>query len=248
MLIDTHFHLDLMENMQTLIQELAASKDIGIFAVGTTPMAYKREKAFCKGSRNICVGLGLHPQLISERANEIRLFINHIVESNVIGEIGLDFSPAYKSSCEQQLVCFREICKVCAHEGRKCLSIHSVKSAGIAISILEDSCTFKTCRCILHWFTGSKSELRKAVENGAYFSINPRMINTKGGQEIIKSVPLDRLLLETDAPFACRVLNVEQLKKELTGLLHSISTIRGFDIGDQLEENSISILTMCQNV
>ena len=48
MLIDVHFHLDLMDNMQSLIHEFQTS-DVGIIAVGTTPKAFGKEKKFCCG-------------------------------------------------------------------------------------------------------------------------------------------------------------------------------------------------------
>ena len=64
MLIDTHFHLDLMENMKSLIREFNNS-NTGVIAVGTTPRAYEREKQFCSGVDNIRVGLGFHPQLVA---------------------------------------------------------------------------------------------------------------------------------------------------------------------------------------
>jgi TatD DNase family protein len=74
MLTDTHFHLDLMENMQTLIREFR-NADVGVIAVGTTPKAYEKEKQFCSGVDNIRIGLGFHPQLVAERESEIDLFL-----------------------------------------------------------------------------------------------------------------------------------------------------------------------------
>ena len=124
MLIDTHYHLDLMENMPKLIREFICS-DIGIIAVGTTPKVYEREKQFCSEADNIKVGLGFHPQLVSERGSEIDLFLKYIKNSKYIGEIGLDFNSAYTASKEQQLSCFRKIAKACAEEGNKVLSIHT---------------------------------------------------------------------------------------------------------------------------
>ena len=68
MLIDTHFHLDLMDNMQLLIKQ-SKNVNVGIMAVGTTPLAYKQELRFVNGANAIKVGLGLHPQLVKQRCN-----------------------------------------------------------------------------------------------------------------------------------------------------------------------------------
>ncbi|WP_418027536.1 TatD family hydrolase [Paenibacillus sp. JJ1722] len=54
---------------------------------------------------------------------------------------------------------------------------------------------------IFHWYSGSLSLLKKIVEAGYYFSINPAMIQSSNGCKIIEKIPRDRLLTETDGPF-----------------------------------------------
>lgn len=241
MLIDTHFHLDLMENMKSLIREFNNS-NTGVIAVGTTPRAYEREKQFCSGVDNIRVGLGFHPQLVAERESEIDLFLRLVESSRYIGEIGLDFNSAYIASQKQQLSCFQRIAKTCADKGNKVLSIHSVKAAGVVIDELEKAGTFKNNICIFHWFTGTVTERRRAIEAGAWFSINPRMMKTKSGQETIKMIPADRLLLETDAPFTRKFSTAIELTKELLAILKGLEEIRGENISKQVEANCNLIL------
>ena len=77
MLIDTHFHLDLMENMQPLIKQFRGAK-VGIIAVGTAPLAYKRELQFAEGADSIRIALGFHPQLVGQRESEIDLFLQRL--------------------------------------------------------------------------------------------------------------------------------------------------------------------------
>lgn len=240
MLIDTHFHLDLMDNMQTLIAEFK-NTNVGVIAVGTTPKAYEKEKQFCQGVRNIKVGLGFHPQLVAERGQEINLFLDLLHDANYIGEIGLDFNTAHISSKEQQISCFRKIAKACAYDGNKVLSIHSVKAFGAVLYELEAAGTFQNNICILHWFTGTRTERNRAIKDGAYFSINPRMLKTKSGQETIKAIPLDRLLLETDAPFTMKFGQAGELQVELDETINSISKIRGQDVGVLIAKNSMRI-------
>ena len=236
MLIDTHFHLDLMDNMQTLIREFR-NADVGVIAVGTTPKAYEREKQFCSGVDNIRVGLGLHPQLIAERESEIDLFLKLVIDGRYIGEIGLDFNSAYIASKEQQLSCFRRIAKACADEGNKVLSIHSVKAAGAVIDELEKAGTFRNNICIFHWVTGTVAGRRRARDAGAWFSVNPRMLKTKSGQETIKAIPADRLLLETDAPFTIKIGATTNLAVEFDSLVAGINRIRMEETREQIEKN-----------
>ena len=240
MLVDTHIHLDLSKNMKALIQEIQLS-DIGVIAVGTTPKAYSQEVLFCSGGGNIKVALGLHPQLILERNHEIELFLKQARNAKIIGEIGLDFNSTHISSKEEQLLCFRKIANFCAEEGNKVLSIHSVKAASKVVDELETSGAFRSCICILHWFSGTTRELRRAIDAGAYFSINPRMLMTKSGCEVIKTVPKDKLLLETDAPFSFECTSADILMNELEKLVDGISSIRGIDMREQIEETSMII-------
>ena len=240
MLIDTHFHLDLMKNMQTLIREFR-NYDVGVIAVGTTPKAFEREKQFCSGVDNIRVSLGFHPQLVAEREAEINLFLRLVRNSRYIGEIGLDFNSGYIASKEQQLSNFRKIAKACADEGNKVLSIHSVKAAGAVIDELAKAGTFQNNICIFHWFTGTAAERKRAIEAGAWFSINPRMLKTKSGQETIKVIPADKLLLETDAPFVNNIDSVRLLKERLEKMVEDISKIRGTRESGMIEDNSLRL-------
>ena len=240
MLIDTHFHLDLMENMQALIHDLYIS-DVGVIAVGTTPKAYERETQFCSGNKNIKVGLGLHPQLILDRSEEISEFLSYLPQSRYIGEIGLDFNSAYMPSKEKQVECFRKIIQSCASQGNKVLSIHSVKAVKNVISELEAAGTFRTCKCIFHWFTGTDAERNRAIANGAFFSINPRMLRTKSGQDTIKMLPKESILLETDAPFTKIFSSIRDLKSELTHMVDKISELREQEMYEIIECNSAAI-------
>ena len=116
MLIDTHFHLDLMDNMQLLIKQ-SKNVNVGIMAVGTTPLAYKQELRFVNGANAIKVGLGLHPQLVKQRHQEIDLFLNILKKAKFIGAVGLDFIKGYEYSKEMQRICFQRIVRQRAREG-----------------------------------------------------------------------------------------------------------------------------------
>ncbi len=54
---------------------------------------------------------------------------------------------------------------------------------------------------VMHWFTGSKSEVRRAVELGCYFSVNSQMLVGDRGRDMLIALPRDRILTETDGPF-----------------------------------------------
>ena len=237
MIYDAHCHMDLMENMPAFINEIKHS-NVSIFAVGTTPKAYDREIEFCKSVQNIYVGLGMHPQLISSGYDDWKLFLDLVKKSYYIGEVGLDFSREYIRTKELQINRFSEIIELCEEYGEKVISIHAIKSANTAIDTLKMYKRQKTNRYIFHWFTGTISQLEKAIELGCYFSINPKMLKTKSGIEVVKRVPIDHMLLESDAPFALKIQRISEIEKELKRTLLMISDVVGFDVSATIYENS----------
>lgn len=237
MICDAHCHLDLMENMLEFINEIQNS-NMSLFAVGTTPKAYDREVQFCKNSRNLYVGLGMHPQLVSSGYDDMLLFESLAAKSHYIGEIGLDFSKGYIHTKDLQIKVFREIIELCERYGEKIVSIHSLKSAGTVLEILQEYKKKGNNKYILHWFTGSISQVERAIELGCYFSINPNMLKTKSGLEIIKRVPVTRILLETDAPFAIKFKHLYEIEKKLRSTPLEISNLVGKDIDELINKNS----------
>ena len=240
MICDAHCHLDLMNNMLGFINEVKNS-DLSLFAVGTTPKAYKREVQFCKNTQNIYVGLGMHPQLVSSGYDDMQVFKAFFEQNHYIGEVGLDFSKDYIRTKESQIEVFSEIIGLCEQHGEKVISIHSLKSTSSVIKILKNYKKKNSNRYIFHWFTGSVSQVEKVIELGGYFSINPKMLKTKSGIEIIKAIPINHMLIETDAPFALKKQQVDEIEKELKSTILSISEIVGLDISDMILKNFTKI-------
>ena len=237
MIYDAHCHLDLMDNMAGFIKEMQNS-DMSLFAVGTTPKAYDREVQFCRSNARIKVGLGMHHQLISSGYDDMSLFKALFEKSHYIGEVGLDFSKEYIQTKEVQVHVFHDIVKLCEQCGEKVVSVHSLKSANTVIEILREYRTQRSNKYIFHWFTGTIPQLEKAIELGCYFSINPSMLKTKSGLEIINTVPVERMLLETDAPFTFKVQHIEEIEKELNRAALKISDIVKSDMMDIFCENA----------
>src|SRR5665647_1690549 len=122
MLYDMHCHLDLMPKMKEIIQE-SVNTNFGMMAVTTTPKAYMQEVDFCKKAPNIKVAVGLHPQLIEERYNELSIVLDKTKTAKYVGEIGLDFNSEYVSLKAKQIEVFSAITKECCKIGGKVLSI-----------------------------------------------------------------------------------------------------------------------------
>jgi TatD DNase family protein len=200
-LVDFHCHLDLIPDPQRAFTESIAT-NVETLSVTTTPLAWPRNQDFAAGARNVRIGLGFHPQLVGEKVADIAAFERFAPEARYIGEIGLDAGPRYYRLFADQQRLFQRVLEICAGSGRKILSIHSVRSARQVLDHLERFFPASAGTPVLHWFTGSASEARRAVAFGCFFSINPRMAHSKSGASVLREVPPNRLLTESDAPFA----------------------------------------------
>jgi TatD DNase family protein len=195
--IDTHCHLDLYPNYLPLIDKIEKDQ-IYTIAVTNTPSVFRQSAKLVIGKKYIRTALGLHPQLVAERFKELDLMISLLGETKYIGEIGLDFTTNNK---EQQLLqekIFAAILQSCADYGNKILTIHSRRATSRVIDMIGSSYNGKV---IMHWFSGTRKDLERAISYGFYFSINPSMISSDKGRNLINDIPSDRILTESDGPF-----------------------------------------------
>jgi TatD DNase family protein len=198
--VDFHCHLDLYPDFETAIAKAEAAR-IYTLTVTTTPKAWPRNHELTRGTRYVRAALGLHPQLVAERAGELALWEHHLPEARYVGEVGLDAGPRFYKSLDVQKQVFRTILERCADAGGKILTIHSVRSVPTVLDMIERHLPRNRGVAVLHWFTGTKAEARRAVALGCYFSINAEMMHSGRGRALVAELPMDRLLTETDGPF-----------------------------------------------
>lgn len=207
-LFDAHCHLDLMACPDTVADE-AAALGLGLFDCGVDPRDFAAAKTRASHRPNIIAGVGLHPWWLADGrcgTAEIDLLCEVAAQERFIGEIGLDFSARFAGSEPLQIQALERLCDALAQHplAGRVISIHAVRSAGTVLGVLE-SHGLLTPRpdspaIIFHWFSGTSDELFRARDAGCYFSVNERMLATKRGREYARQIPLDCLLLETDAP------------------------------------------------
>jgi TatD DNase family protein len=171
-----------------------------VLSVTTTPSAWQGTCALVVQNQRIRTGLGLHPQLAHERRNELELFDLVLPETRYVGEIGLDGSAEFRKHWDTQVAVFEHILMKCADAGGRIMSIHSRRAAGEVLSFLERFAAAGTP--VLHWFSGSLGDLDRAISLGCWFSVGPAMLSSKNGRTIASRLPKDRVLTESDGPFA----------------------------------------------
>ncbi|OGT72412.1 MAG: hydrolase TatD [Gammaproteobacteria bacterium RIFCSPLOWO2_02_FULL_57_10] len=192
-----HCHLDLYPDPAKVAAE-CRKRGIYVLSVTTTPSAWHGTNKLALGNEKIRTALGLHPQLAHHRSHEVELFNAFISEAKYVGEIGLDGSKEFKDHWKIQLKVFRQVLKSINNAGGRIMTIHSRSSAEAVLDELEGALGVP----ILHWFTGSRSELKRAVDMGCWFSVGPAMLSTKKGADLLSLIPRHRVLTETDGPFA----------------------------------------------
>ena len=207
-LFDAHCHLDLMAHPDAVADE-ATALGLILFDCGVDPHDFARAKKRACGRSNIFAGIGLHPWWLADGRcgnAEINLLCEVAAQERLIGEVGLDFSARFAGSEPLQVQAFNRLCDALAQHplAGRVISIHAVRSAGTVLDALESygllTPSPNSPAVIFHWFSGTSNEFVRARNAGCYFSVNERMLATKRGCEYARQTPLDRLLLETDAP------------------------------------------------
>lgn len=198
-MIDFHCHLDLYQDPQGVARE-CADRGLYVLSVTTTPSAWQGTSAIAADAPHIRTSLGLHPQIAHERVGELGLFDGLLPKARYVGEIGLDGGPEYKAYWPLQLRVFRHILGACSAAGGRVMSMHSRRATSAVLDEIEAHPA--AGRAVLHWFAGTQRDLKRAVDLGCWFSVGPLMLGSAKGKALAKAMPHDRVLTETDGPFA----------------------------------------------
>ncbi len=197
-MIDYHVHLDLYPDPYVLARE-CITRGLYILSVTTTPSAWAGTVALAKGGERIQTALGLHPQIAHERKGELGLFEELLPQVRYVGEIGLDGGWGYRQHWRDQQHVFTRILELCQAAGGRIMTLHSRRAA---TQVLDGLTAFSDAGIpVLHWFSGTQREIKRAVEIGCWFSVGPAMLNGDKGRRLVQQMPRDRVLTESDGPF-----------------------------------------------
>lgn len=198
-MIDFHTHLDLYPDPYAVARE-CIDRGIHVLSVTTTPSAWKGTSALSVPSSRIFTALGLHPQLAHQRKGELNIFDAYLPDAPYVGEIGIDGAPEFKQHWDDQLSVFDYILEACTRAGGRTMSIHSRKATSAVLDRLH---SFPNAGVpILHWFSGNRRDLDRAISLKCWFSVGPAMLLTAKSRDLVSYMPRERILTETDGPFA----------------------------------------------
>lgn len=205
-LVDTHCHLqfDQLSDTAAVLEEAEAAGVKRVVCPGTTLEDSQRAIAIAAKYPNVWAAVGIHPHDADKArrniAKSIDQFEKLLKQPKVvaIGEIGLDYYKNY-SPTDTQKELFARLMRSGAETGKP--FIFHVRDAWDDFWEVVDR--YPGIKGVVHSFSAYAPQLEAALERGFYIGLNGIMTFTKDQQQLAaaKTVPLDRLLLETDAPF-----------------------------------------------
>ncbi|MDO8560983.1 MAG: TatD family hydrolase [bacterium] len=166
-----------------------------------------------------------------------------------IGECGLDYyrlEPESKKKQEEVFIQHVEL----SHEVKKPLMIHCRDAFGDLVKILDDRSRFLNSRPgIIHFFSGNLDNAKKLLNLGFSFSFGGVITFTRDYDEVIKYLPLDRILLETDAPYVTPIpyrgkRNEPAYIAEVAKKLADIKGVPFEEVADSTTKNSRSMFVV----
>jgi TatD DNase family protein len=226
--IDSHAHLEELEDLDSAIDRAKQNSVVAIVAVGSDYESNHRVLEIAGKYRGfVYPALGLHPGLLNKVASslerQLQFIEDHLDQAVAIGEVGLDYHKRALTgiSKEHQHRVFKTLLAL-GHKHHKPVVIHSryawkdsfalTKAAGVNLAVF-------------HWYTGPGNVLRDILDAGYFVSATIATEYHADHRRAVKEAPLERLLLETDCPVAYQGHRSEPA--DVTRSLQAAADIKG---------------------
>jgi len=211
MLIDSHCHLDYLAERQPLDAVLARARAAGVDAmltISTRLATFPRVLAIAEADAHVWCSVGVHPH---EAAAEADVDVARLVELAAhprvigIGETGLDYHYMH-SPADVQKALFRTHIAAARETGLP-LIVHAREADDDIAEILEDEMGKGAFAGVMHCFSSSPELAQRCLDIGLYISISGIVTfkSAQGLRDLVASLPIERLLIETDAPYLAPV-------------------------------------------
>ena len=211
-MIDSHCHLDHEPLLSDLDNVLARSKKVGIkklLTISTSLDSFTRIKKIINKDEIIYGTIGIHPHETNNDTIDSEFIVKNLLENKKIigiGETGLDFF--YNNSEKNKQIDSFRIHIEASLKANVPIIIHSREAEEETFNILNEYKDEKL-KILMHCFTGTELFAEKLLEFNSYFSASGIITfkNSTDLQKTFKSLPLEKILIETDSPFLAPVPN-----------------------------------------
>ena len=250
-LIDTHSHLEQIEDLDTALVRAGKAGIIAIIGVGSDYESNRKILQLAEDHGDLVYpSLGWHPWQLGESDLERDL---EFIEANInravaIGEVGLDYHKKVRDRAEKGLQkrVFRELLQI-ARKYDKPVIVHSRYAWRDAFDIVSEA---QLNKVVFHWYTGPSSVLRDIILHGYYLSATPSVEYHEEHRRAIREIPLEQLLLETDSPVVYgrgREFEFESRPADVLRSLRGAAALKGLDeasIAEATTNNAVKLFRL----
>jgi TatD DNase family protein len=247
-LIDTHAHLEEIENIGQVLAEARSAGIVAIVAVGSDYESNQKVLQLAEDFKGfVYPALGWHPWNINESEidSNLEFMESHIDKAVAVGEVGLDYHKKVRARADKALQknVLKEILGI-AKAHKKPALIHSRYAWRDALDSVVGAQLEKV---VFHWYTGTSSVLRDIVSQGYYISATPAVEYHEEHRRAVREIPLGRMLLETDAPVVYRRGSELEYESSPTDVIRSLrgaaqlKGISGAEIAELTTANALRL-------
>lgn len=235
-IIDTHAHYDdeaFDEDRDEVLKQIQEAGVIGVLNCASSKKSLETTNQLTVDYDFIYGALGIHPSDANDYSEEVKENIIQKVKSNkkilAIGEIGLDYYWDENPERDVQKKVFREQMEI-ARQLNLPVVIHDRDAHSDTLEIMKE---YPDVNGIVHCFSGSLEFALECVKLGYYIGITGVVTfkNAKKIIEVVKGIPLDKLLVETDCPYMAPTPNRGKRNKSdyIEYIIEQIANIKGND-------------------
>ncbi|MDO5301237.1 MAG: TatD family hydrolase [Tissierellia bacterium] len=195
MYVNAHDHFELYEDLLRGL-EVIHRQEIATLAVSMDLQGYRKLKAAYGHDPLIKIGLGIHPWKVTGESSLAPLE-EELKTCDFIGEIGMDFFWAEEEALYPKQREIFEAFLVKAKDYDKVVNLHTKGAEGPILELLKK---YRLRSPIIHWYSGPLELIPQYLDLGAMFTIGPDLGISPLTDELIRLLPLERILTETDGP------------------------------------------------
>ncbi len=238
--IDTHAHLDMLKQMtpEFAVKESLREGVKYIINVGSSMSGSKRAAQYSNEFDNVFASVGIHPHYVKDFSDDQVLMLEEMISNNnkvvAVGETGFDYYRNLSPKEDQKRAFITQI--ELAIRKDLPLIVHDRDAHYEVLDILKGYAKQENFRAVIHCFSGDEAFALKCLELGFFISFTGVITfpNAKNLIDVVKAVPLEKLFLETDAPFLApqQKRGQENFSGYLKFIALRIAEIKEIDIKD----------------
>jgi len=225
--VDVHAHLDEVEDLSEALKQAKGASVRGIIGVGMNIGSNQRILKIAEENKGyVYPAIGYHPWALKEDEVEENLFFvrSRLGGCIALGEIGLDYKVKIKKEFQREI--FGKLLTM-ALDFDKPVILHCRFSHHHALRMAKER---GIKRAVFHWYSGPLSVLEEILAEGYFISATPALAYSPPHQVAIREAPLERILIETDAPVVYQ--GKESRPKDVRITLGEVARLKGLDPKD----------------